>query len=161
MSKSPRRIALFGGSFNPPHAGHYEIARRLARRKTIDEVWVLPVYRHVFGKRMEPFDRRLKACRVFFKPLGRKVSVKDLERRLGGRSYTLRLLRRLKGRCPAVRFSLVIGADAYRERGKWKGFEEIRKLARLIVFPRGKGSPIPNISSTALRARKITGARSL
>jgi nicotinate-nucleotide adenylyltransferase len=147
-----KNIALFGGSFNPPHAGHYEIARRLARRKGIDEVWILPVYRHVFGKKMPLFGRRLRACRGFFKGLGPKVKVKDWEKRLGGVSYTVRLLRFFKKRYPTARFSLAVGSDAYRERRSWKDFPEIQRLARLIVFPRGPKSPIPDVSSTAIRA---------
>jgi nicotinate-nucleotide adenylyltransferase len=151
MSKN---IAIFGGSFNPPHEGHYEIVRRLARRKTIDQVWVVPVYRHVFGKKMPPFGRRLRDCRRFFKPLGEKVAVKDFEKRRGGSSYTIDLLRYLHKKFPSVRFSLAIGSDAYAERKLWKDFAKIRKMARLIVFPRGPKSPIPNVSSTQIRALK-------
>ncbi|HEX5038264.1 MAG TPA: nicotinate-nicotinamide nucleotide adenylyltransferase [bacterium] len=149
-----KRIALFGGSFNPPHAGHYEIARRLAKRRGIDEVWILPVHRHAFGKKMPSFSRRLKACLKFFRPLGRKVLVKGFEKRRGGTGYTVDLLNYLRGKFPGARFSLAIGADAYRERKLWKDFEKIRKMARLIVFPRGPKSPIPNVSSTAIRALK-------
>lgn len=151
MSKN---IAIFGGSFDPPHPGHYEIARRLARRKSLDEVWVVPVFRHPFGKKSAPFAKRLGACRTFFKPLGSKVKVKDLERRLGGVSYTVRLLRFLKKKYPSRSFFLAVGTDSYRERRAWKNFGEIERLARLIVFPRGPRSPIPNVSSTQIRRLK-------
>lgn len=146
-----KRVAIFGGSFNPPHAGHYEIVRRLSKRRTIDEVWVVPSYRHAFGKKMRPFQARLRACRRFFKGLGPKVKVKDWEKRLGGVSYTVRLLRFLGRKFPRTKFSLILGSDAYRERHAWKDFEDIEKLAHLIVFPRGRGSPIPNVSSTEIR----------
>jgi len=149
MSKS---IALFGGSFNPPHRGHYEIVRRVARRKSIDEVWILPVFKHPFAKKMRPFSERLSACKRFFRPLGPKVKVKDLERRLGGMSWTLRLVKYLEKRCPNDRFSLILGSDAYRDRKKWKGFGEIQKAAGLIVFDRGPKSVIPNVSSTKIRS---------
>ena len=149
-----KRIAIFGGSFDPPHAGHYEIARRLARRRTVDEVWIVPVYRHPFGKKSAPFGKRLRDCRAFFKSSGPKVKVKDWERLLGGVSYTVRLLRFLRKRYPRMEFYLAVGSDSYRERRAWKDFEEIRKLARLIVFPRGPGSSIPDISSTQIRRLK-------
>jgi len=64
--KRSRHIALFGGSFNPPHEGHREIVRRLARRKSIDEVWVLPVWRHPFRKKLPSFKKRLSMCRRYF-----------------------------------------------------------------------------------------------
>lgn len=149
-----KRIVIFGGSFNPPHAGHYEIVRRLTRRKAIDEVWIVPVYRHYFGKKSAPFTTRFDACRCFFAGLGPKVKVKDWEKRLGGVSTTIRLLRFLKTKFPTARFSLALGSDAYAERHLWKDFSEIEKIARLIVFPRGPRSPIPNVSSTQIRALK-------
>lgn len=150
MSKS---VALFGGSFNPPHAGHREIVRRILRRKGIDEVWIFPVWRHPFGKKMSPFTERIHNCRRFFAGLGKRVKVKDLERRLGGVSYTIRLIRHLKKKYPALRFSLVIGGDAYRDRKAWKDFEAIREEVPLIVFQRGPRSPIPDVSSTEIRRR--------
>lgn len=153
MAKS-KNIAVFGGSFDPPHAGHYEIARRLARRKGIDQVWIVPVYRHAFGKKSAPFAERLKACRSFFKDLRPKVGVKDWEKRLGGVSYTVRLLKFLRDKHPSVAFHLAVGSDAYRERRAWKDFDEVEKLARLIVFPRGPRSAIPNVSSTRIRRLK-------
>src|SRR5262249_5942970 len=93
-----------------------------------------------------------KDCRRFFAALGPKVKVKDWEKRLGGVSYTVRLLTFLKKKYPAARFSIAVGSDAYRERRAWKNFSEVRRLARLIVFPRGPRSRIPNVSSTAIRA---------
>ena len=152
MSKS---VVLFGGSFNPPHAGHYEIARRLAARKTIDEVWIVPVYRHAFAKKMPPFRKRLRDCRRFFKGI-EKIKVKDLEKRLGGVSYTVRLLEYLSQKHPTWKFSLAVGSDSYRERKDWKDFSKIKKMARLIVFPRGPKSPIPNVSSTQIRLLKAS-----
>lgn len=157
--KSPKTIALFGGSFNPPHRGHYEMARRVARRKTIDEVWVLPTYRHPFGKKMTPFEERLNLCRKMFKGL-KKVEVKDREKKLGGKSYTIRLIRHLLSKHPSWTFYWVMGADTYRQRHLWKDFEEIRKKVGFIVFPRGPRSPIPDVSSTELRKiRKFASAK--
>ncbi len=153
MKKERRSVALFGGSFNPPHEGHFEMARRVAGRSNVDAVWILPVYRHPFGKKVAPFGDRLRQCRTLFRPLAPKVTVMDLERRLGGVSWTVRLLKHLRKKHPFTRFFWVMGADAYAERRDWKEFPEIRKLVRLIVFPRGKESPIPNVSSTEIRAR--------
>ncbi len=151
MSKA---IALFGGSFNPPHQGHYEIARRVGRRKSIDEVWILPVYKHPFKKKEAPFSERLKWCRDLFRRLGAKVKVKDLEKRLGGKSWTIRTIRYLKKRYPSFSFSLVLGSDTYQQRHRWKDFDEIQGQVKLIIFPRGQRSRIPHISSTEIREKK-------
>lgn len=146
-----KEIAVFGGSFNPPHEGHREIVRRLAGRKGIAEVWIVPVFRHPFGKKLAPFSERFRLCRSYFRGVGAKVKVKDFERRLGGTSWTIRLIRTLKRRFPRDSFSLVLGADAWRQRKKWQDFETIQKEVSLIVFPRGRRSPIPDVSSTEIR----------
>ncbi len=150
MPQQVKRVALFGGSFNPPHEGHREIVKRVARRKSIDEVWILPVWRHPFGKKLAPFENRVKSCRTFFK----KIKVKTFEKRRGATGYTIDLLRFLKRRFPTLRFWWVMGSDTWRQRRHWKDFPEITRICRLIVFPRGRGSPIPAISSSELRAKR-------
>lgn len=152
-----KKIALFGGSFNPPHLGHYEIARRIAKRKGIDEVWVLPVFRHPFGKKLTPFPKRFHECRKFFKGLGAKVKVKDLEKRLGGKSWTVRLVDYLQEKYPDADFSFILGGDTYRQRGLWKEYNRLRKKVRFVVFPRGPKSPIPDVSSTEIRGKNRRG----
>lgn len=153
MPRHQKNIALFGGSFNPPHEGHRQIVRRLARRRSIDEVWVLPVWRHAFGKRLPEFKKRMAACRKFFKTSS-KIKTKAYEKRPRVTGTTVDLLLYLKRRFPLYRFFWVMGSDTYRQRKNWHDFPKIRRMARLIVFPRGPRSPIPDISSTALRRRR-------
>lgn len=112
---------------------------------------MLPVYRHAFGKKMIPFSQRLRLCRQMFRGLDVKIKVKDLEKRLGGVSWTLRLVKFLMKKYPKNRFYLVVGSDAYAERKKWRGFQEFETRVPFIVFPRGPRSLIPHISSTEIR----------
>lgn len=159
-----KRIALFGGSFNPPHEGHREIVRRLASRKSIDEVWILPVWRHPFRKKLPNFKKRVAACRRYFVPPlkvrggigGRyeKSNVKTYEKHPGATGHTIDLLLYLTQKFPHYRFSWVMGEDTYRQRKRWKNFQKVRQLARLLIFPRGPYSPIPNLSSREIRKNK-------
>ncbi len=168
--RSSKNIALFGGSFNPPHEGHREIVRRVASRKGIDEVWLLPVWRHPFRKKLPSFKKRVKACRHFFLPPlkirggsgGRyeKIRISTLEKRPRATGRTVDLLLYLAQKFPRYRFWWVMGGDSYRQRRKWKNFGKIRKLARLIVFPRGPQSPIPNLASHLLRRKSRSRANS-
>ena len=159
MARKVKRIALFGGSFNPPHLGHVAVARRLARRRGFDAVWVVPAYRHPFGKPLAPFALRLKLARLAFGGLGRKVRIVPVEARWPRGARTVELLAYLRRRHPRWAWTLVIGADAWRERKRWKDFPEIQRLARVLVIPRGLHSPIPNVSSTALRRALRLGRR--
>lgn len=151
-SGSTKKIALFGGSFNPPHAGHREIVRRLRRRRSIDEIWILPVWRHPFRKKLPPFEKRLSGCRKFFAPT-LKIKIKSYEKRPRATGRTVDLLEFLSKKFSHYQFYWVMGSDSYRQRRLWKDFNRIQQLARLIVFPRGARSPIPNISSRVLRRR--------
>ena len=48
------RVALFGGSFNPPHVAHQLVALYVLETQPVDELWFVPVYEHVFGKPLAP-----------------------------------------------------------------------------------------------------------
>ncbi len=52
------RVALFGGSFNPPHVAHELVALYVLETQPIDELWFLPVYHHVFDTKqgLAPFE---------------------------------------------------------------------------------------------------------
>lgn len=154
-----RRVAVFGGSFNPPHKGHRKICRYLLA-KAFDEVWVVPVYRHAFGKPLAPFKHRIEMCRLITRGLSR-VKVLDTERRIGGISRTIRTLESLARCNPSTRFSLVVGADAMKETGTWLSFDGIRRLARIVVIPRqgagGTGPFLSPLSSTEIRAKLARG----
>lgn len=144
-----KSVAFFGGSFNPPHQGHVAVVRALLKNKEIDEIWIVPVYRHPFGKELAPFRQRLALCRLALTSLSPRVKLRRIEEKLGGRSFTVRTLRALKRRYSRTHFFLVIGSDAYRQRAQWKDFQTIEKLADILVVPRVGGA----VSSTKIRAR--------
>lgn len=145
------KIALFGGNFDPPHTAHYEIVTHLLAQG-FERVWVIPCWRHPFGKSARPFWTRFHLCRQLFKHLGKQVCVSDVERRLHlSRSWTLYTVKFLKKKFPQHEFSFALGEDNYQLRHKWKGFEELESLISLIRIPRGQGSFISDYSSTQVR----------
>ncbi|MEW6365685.1 MAG: nicotinate-nicotinamide nucleotide adenylyltransferase [Acidobacteriota bacterium] len=153
-----RRIAILGGSFNPPHLGHRKICSHLLAQG-FDEVWVVPCYRHPFGKRLAAFKHRLEMCRLMF--AGLRAHVLDIERRIGGVSRTVNTLEALRREHPGIRPALVMGSDASRDTGKWLDFERIRKLATIVVIPRpggsGRGPFLSPLSSTGVRSKLAGG----
>ena len=152
-AKPDRYVALFGGSFNPPHLGHSAICRWLFSEMKVDEVWVIPCLIHPFDKELAPFEHRLAMCKLVFPKLLLPIRILDVEEKLGGVSHTLRTIEHLRAQVPDVRFALVIGDDIEAEAHKWHHFDRIRELVDLIRVPRGAGSPIPDVSSTEIRHR--------
>ncbi len=105
-----RRVAVFGGSFNPPHVGHLLGVVYALSTAPIDEVLVVPVYQHPFAKHLATFADRLELCRLAFGWLPR-VSISTVEEELGGESRTLRTLEHLGATLPDVSLRLLVGAD--------------------------------------------------
>jgi len=162
------RIALFGGSFNPPHLGHELAALYVLETAGVDELWLMPTFRHPFDKALEPFEDRLAMCRLAAAALGPRARVLDIERELGEESRTLRTVRALQARHPEHQFALVIGADLVAETATWYGAEELRATVPFIVVGRsghdaGPGASaavdMPAVSSTEIR-RALAGGRS-
>ena len=53
------RVALFGGSFNPPHVAHQMVALYVLETQPVDELWFVPTYAHPFGKALVDYDHRI------------------------------------------------------------------------------------------------------
>lgn len=155
------RVAILGGSFNPPQNAHVEIARYVGLQKMADEIWVIPCADHPFGKSLAPFADRLAMCRLAFQNMPRTV-VNDIEQHLPRPSFTVQTLRHLRRSFAAARddtteFLLIMGSDVAQELPKWKDAAELSKLARIVIIPRGPGSPIPDVSATETRKRIQNG----
>ena len=133
---SPGRIAVFGGSFDPPHVAHVMAVAWALGAGAIDEVWVIPAFEHPLGKVAgAPFADRYEMTRLAMADL-RRVRVLDLERRLGGGSRTLRTVETILRERPRARLRLLIGSDLLREAPRWHRWERIVALAPPLVVGR-------------------------
>ena len=160
------RVALFGGSFNPPHVAHQLLALYVLETAPVDELWFVPAFEHAFGKPLVPFDDRLEMCHLAAVGLGPRARVSDVERAIGGRSLTLRTVRRLTDLHPEHSFSLVIGSDLVGDVATWYRGDELARTIPFIVVGRTGGPPtgaaavtMPDVSSTAVRAALAAGRR--
>jgi nicotinate-nucleotide adenylyltransferase len=153
------RIALFGGSFNPPHVAHQMVALYVLETAPVDGLWFVPCFRHPFDKPLAPFEDRFHMCERAAAALGSRVRVSDIERDIGGESRTLRTVRRLEELHPEHAFSLVIGGDLVAEVPTWYGGAELQKSTPFLVVGRGGVGPgagrgtvaMPEVSSTEVR----------
>jgi len=57
-------IALFGGSFNPPHVAHQMVALFVLETAPVDELWITPTYRHAFSKQLVDYEHRIAMCEL-------------------------------------------------------------------------------------------------
>jgi nicotinate-nucleotide adenylyltransferase len=156
-----KMIALLGGSFNPPHIAHQMACLVALEVAGADEAWMVPTYRHVFGKHLAPFEDRVAMCERAVEVFGERASVCAVERELGGeQSRTYDTLVALRGRYPDRRFRLVIGSDILGETDRWHRWDEVERLGDPLVLER-PGHPseraispaLPDVSATAIRER--------
>ncbi len=151
-------VALLGGSFNPPHIAHQMACLVALEAVGADEVWMVPTYRHVFGKALAPFSDRAAMCELCVEVFGGRASVCTVEAELGGQSRTYDTLVALKARYPDRHFRLVIGSDILAETARWHRWQDVERLGDPIVLER-TGSPharampppLPDVSATAIR----------
>ena len=135
------KIAMFGGSFNPPHMGHVEAARSVIACIHPDRLLIMPtcVSPHkAMADDTPPPEERLELCRLAFAELP-QAEVSDLEIRRQGRSYTVDTLKQLKQLHPDADLTLVMGTDMILSLESWKDPETIMQLAEIAVLLREEG----------------------
>ena len=138
----PRRLGIFGGTFDPPHIGHVAVARQLVGTGDLDEVVWMPVRTppHKPDRSIAPTGLRMEMVRAAtYGAEGQVVS--DLELAREGPSYTVDTLRALRSEYPDVDPVLILGVDQFAELSTWREPEEVARLARLWVLEREGESP--------------------
>ncbi|MEZ5217686.1 MAG: nicotinate-nucleotide adenylyltransferase [Ilumatobacteraceae bacterium] len=173
LHPEPRRIGVFGGTFDPPHIGHLVTAVNVRHELALD--LVLMVVAHVPWQKeglrdVSPSHHRLAMVQAAVRDLeGIEASALEIAR--GGASYTADTLAELSEQYPGAELHTVIGDDAAATLTTWSRWEEIAARSRLVVVDR-PGDPVEltsevpwlrvevphlEVSSTDLRARVTDG----
>lgn len=134
------RVALFGGSFDPPHRGHVALARLARERLALDRVLVAPVAMQPLKPDSPPagFEDRLAMTRLAFadEP-GAEISLLDAPRADGKSNYTLDTLRKLLGQLsPDDTLFCILGADSLLNIVHWRRPVELLLTCDFIVGAR-------------------------
>ena len=138
------KIAILGGSFNPPHICHVFLLQYILATTDVDRVWLVPCYQHAFGKTLAPFDQRLAMCRLAVASLrADAVDVLSLERDRQGTRWTIDTVRDLRRLYPDDEFFWVIGSDVLPELPYWKEFDALQSMITFLVMPRTRTSVVP------------------
>ncbi len=116
-------LGFYGGSFNPIHKGHIEIACFLLRSPKIEKICFTPVFKHPFNKSLADFDRRVEMIKLAIKG-SKNLCVSEVERERGGVSYTFELLDYLKEKY-GEDFFFIGGLDTLNSIDRWKNWEYI------------------------------------
>ena len=130
-------IAIFGGTFNPFHIGHYEMLDALCSLDFIDKVYVMPdnIPPHKsFDNDVSDNDRQnmcALACNDFEKA---ELCLIEFERE--GKSYTIDTIKLLKSKYPTDKFYIAIGGDMLSSLDSWYNWQELIKETSFLAFYR-------------------------
>ncbi|MCR5088292.1 MAG: nicotinate (nicotinamide) nucleotide adenylyltransferase [Oscillospiraceae bacterium] len=148
-------LAIYGGSFNPPHLGHREAIRTAQRELKADRLLVIPdnIPPHKELDEDSPeAEERLKLCELAFGDLP-GVEVSPLELQRSGRSYTFDTVRELEESRPDARITLIIGTDMFLSFEEWYQFAYLLEHCRLAVLAREEDDE-PALEQKAAELRK-------
>ncbi len=153
------RIGVFGGSFDPPHLGHFMVCLWALEMGEVDRVVMVPVGQHAFGKKASAsLPHRLEMCQRLVQRFSDFVDVSAVEDR-EGMSYMIDTLNLLKVEYPDSEFRMIAGTDVADQIHDWKEGKKVLKLAPILRVPRllpderGSDKPgaLPPISSSDVR----------
>ncbi len=167
------RVGIYGGSFDPPHAGHLVLAADAAENLNLDLVLFVAAFAQPFKTGRS--EAALPAARAEMVRLAigdsKTFRPDTVEMDRGGLSYTVDTLEELSRRYAGAELFLIVGEDALGEFSSWKDPGRIRQLATLAVLRRHPGSEtralpegvveasrrLVELSSTEIRQRVKAG----
>ncbi len=140
------RVGLFGGTFNPPHAGHLLVSEIALRRLGLDRIWWLVTPGNPLKKNsgLPPLPDRIRAARRLARDP--RIVVTGVEAEIGTR-YTYDTVAWLVRRAPGVKFVWIMGADNLAQFDRWQRWTDIAALAPIAAVDR------PGASRAAAAAR--------
>lgn len=131
-----QQMGLMGGTFDPPHLAHVELARCAIAQLGLGRLYVVPAGQpwHRSGP-PSAAAHRLAMCHLAFAGTP-GVVVDDREIRRSGPTYTIDTVQELRAEHPQAEWHLIIGADQARRIGTWREHEKLLCLVHLVVADR-------------------------
>jgi nicotinate-nucleotide adenylyltransferase len=134
VNQSKPTVAIFGGSFDPPHKGHQQIVDNAIKNLVIDKLLVVPAYLNPFkNSSLASALKRLEWCRTLFSNPP-KVIVEDYEILQGQSIRTSQTVKHFN-MTYNVKY-LIIGADNLSTLSQWHAFEALNAQVTWVIVTR-------------------------
>lgn len=130
-------IAVFGGTFNPFHIGHYQILKAVCELEFIDKVFLMPdkIPPHKECDYIVEDKHRQEMCKIVCQDFA-KAELCLIEFERDGKSYTYDTINALKSKHPDDKFFVVIGGDMLSTLDTWYNWQNLIKITSFIAFKR-------------------------
>ena len=144
----PKRVAVFGGAFDPPHLTHLALIETALAQLALDELHVIPTGQAWHKSRsLSPAVHRIAMANLAFGSVA-KVLIDARETRRTGPSYTIDTLRELQAEQPGSELFLLVGGDQARALPSWRAWQDVVANAIICIAERQD-------NSTALSAKHL------
>lgn len=157
--RAARRVGLLGGTFDPVHLGHINLARQMREKLGLTKVVLIPTFMppHKDAAYAVGAQDRLEMCRIAA-GTDAGLGVSDIEIKRGGASYTFDTLTQLHAEYPDAVLYFIMGADMFLTLEQWRNFPGIAGLAELCAASR-HGGETAVLSEHAKKLEALYGAR--
>jgi len=139
---SIRKVAFFGGTFDPPHNGHLGIVKYILEHTGLDRILIVPSFSPPHkDSNVATFEERMEMCRILFSEElnDRRVELSRVEETLPSPSYTWQTMEFIGSQEEGAELFIVVGMDNYRTLDSWKKGDELQHRYRFIVLARREG----------------------
>jgi len=132
-----KRVAFYGGSFDPIHNAHLAIAQKVTEIFELDEFWFIPAF-HAPHKK----DKKVTSpfCRYAMLSLATnnepKIKISTIELNAPEKPYTFETQTKLIKQLPDAEIFFVMGADSWNEIDTWREWQKVLTLTNIIVVTR-------------------------
>ncbi len=134
-----KKIGIFGGTFDPIHNGHLNLADKVSEVLNLDKVLIIPasVPPHKRWLQITDSKHRYEMCRLACQ--GNKLyEVSDIEIKREGSSYTAQTIGEISEIYKKSKLYILMGSDSFLSVSKWYRFDEIIKLATICTVARNE-----------------------
>ncbi len=129
------KIAIFGGSFDPPHLGHEAVINEALKSLHVDKLFVIPTYLNPFKKEFfAPSTLRLKWLEKLF--TCKEVEILDFEVKQKRAVPTIETVEYLQNSYNLEKIYLIIGADNFATIESWHRYDELKQMVEFVVASR-------------------------
>lgn len=137
MIGQKRKIGLLGGSFDPIHFGHLNLAAAIKKKFNLDEIWFVIAKINPLKQNTVPIPFNHRKAMVELAIDGQQgYVIKELENLRAEASYTIDTLKEFVATNPQNDFYLILGYDAIKNFEDWKSYKEIIQLCTVVVGTR-------------------------
>ena len=149
MNSHAPRLGFLGGTFDPPHNGHLQIAQIAIKQASLDKLLLCPAHQTPLRTNKPLFSPKHRLAMITSICKNHpKIDVFDAEIKHGKKRFSFQTIQEIKSHFPDYEIFFILGADQFSRLPEWKNIRLLAKLVHFLVFARHSKCPsIPYVNN--------------